>query len=240
MCAILYSYNEQNKEQNKEQDKEELDYNKVILNILNNIKPENIKLFKNIKDEFFYKKYTYLDVKIDNKNFKDRYNILKELIKKDFYFNLLYEFIKIKFIQTTGIINNIKYNDDWRQYFKIIKNNMYSEIINNKKITKLYKDYKIFLNKKIFSDDDDILINFEYLLNIDTIIFRSRSPVADPVAAPVADPVADPVDAPVAAAPAAVPVAVADADRHIINNDKLSSSNLVRLFILSYDKKNKK
>lgn len=104
---------------------------------------------------------------------------------------------------------------------------MYSEIINNKKITKLYKDYKIFLNKKIFSDDDDILINFEYLLNIDTIISRSRSPVADPVAAPVADPVAD-------------PVAVADADRHIINNDKLSSSNLVRLFILSYDKKNKK
>ena len=117
---------------------------------------------------------------------------------------------------------------------------MYSEIINNEKITKLYKDYKIFLNKKIFSDDDDILINFEYLLNIDTIISRSRSPVADPVAAPVADPVADPVDAPVAAAPAAVPVAVADADRHIINNDKLSSSNLVRLFILSYDKKNKK
>jgi len=104
---------------------------------------------------------------------------------------------------------------------------MYSEIINNEKITKLYKDYKIFLNKKIFSDDDDILINFEYLLNIDTIISRSRSPVADPVAAPVADPVAD-------------PVAVADADRHIINNDKLSSSNLVRLFILSYDKKNKK
>ena len=231
MCAILYSYNDQN----KEQDEKELDYNKVILNILNNIKPENIKLFKNIEDDFFNKN-TYLKVNIDNMNFKDRYNILKELIKKDFYFNLLYEFIKKNFILTTGKINDITYDDDWRQYFKIIKNNMYSEIINNKKITKLYEDYKTFLNKKIFSDDDDILINFEYLLNIDSIISRSLATSAPAV--PATDPATDPVTDP-AAVPATDPVA-APAVPDIINNDKLSSSNLVTLFILSYDKKNKK
>lgn len=247
MCVILYSYDrETNNIANATY------HNKVILDILNNIKPKNIILFKDIKDHFNHdiNKYDYSNLNIDIidiMDLKNRYNMLKELIKKDFYFNLLYEFIKKNFILKTGKINVITYNDDWRQYFKIIKNNMYSEEIKNEKITKLYEDYKIFLNNNIFSDDDDILINFKYLSNIDSINSHSRSPVADPVAAPVADPVApvataatavaDPVADPVAAAPAAVPVP--DADRHIINNDKLSSRNLVNLFIISYKKKHR-
>jgi len=246
MCVILYNYDRETNDI-----AEATYYNKVILNILNNINLENIKLFKDIQDHFYHdiNKYDFSNLNINDMKLKDRYNMLKKLIKKDFYFNLLYEFIKTNFIPTTGKINDITYDNDWTQYFKIIKNNMYSENINNKKITKLYEDYKIFLNKKIFSDDDDILINFKYLSNIDSINSHSPAPVAPATAAvPATDPSTDPAataataaattSATTSATTAATAVAASPPVSYdIINNDKLSSRNLVKLFIISYKKK---